>query len=169
MGAHADEAAEVSLADVMSRLGDLSDLFRRRLLEDADKRHLIEDLHDRVRRGESGMALEYLLPLVYRLLLIVDRLDDYKGADPMFAGSVRSELLLALHQHGVESIDGDSDSGGTVDPAFHEVVTVVGEPPGDLRVGEVVQRGFRYGPRLLRPARVVAEYQVTEHRERRAP
>jgi molecular chaperone GrpE (heat shock protein) len=144
----------VTLADVTQKLDELRDLFRRRLLDDGDKRRLIDELHDRTRRAENGVSLEYLLPLVYRLFLIVDRLDDYHGADAAFADSIRRELLLALHQHGVESIE----ASGQTDPTWHELVAVSGRPPGDLVVTDVVQRGFRYGSRLLRPARVLAEY-----------
>jgi molecular chaperone GrpE (heat shock protein) len=141
--------------DLMRILDELRDLFRRRLLDDRDKRLLVEELHDRVQRAEEGIALEYLLPLIFRIMLVVDRLDDYAGADPDFVASIREEMLLAFSQHGVESVDGL----GPVDPGFHEVVGVQGgrdRPGAALMVERVVQRGFRYGARLLRPARVTA-------------
>ncbi|MDN3353874.1 nucleotide exchange factor GrpE [Actinomadura sp. DC4] len=140
--------------DLIRILDELRDLFRRRLLDDRDKRLLVEELHDRVRRAEEGVALEYLLPLIFRIMLAVDRLDDYSGADPDFVASVREEMLLAFSQHGIESID----ALGPVDPAFHEVVDVQGgdRTGTELLVGRVIQRGYRYGGRLLRPARVSA-------------
>ena len=150
----------VTTNDLLRRLDELQELFRRRLLDDREKRILLDDLHDRARRAEEGVALEYLLPLIYRLTLIVDRLDAYQGDDRAFAASLRAELLQALHQHGVESLE----PTGPVDPAWHETISITGEPPGELIATQVVQRGFRYGSRLLRPARVQAEFKAPTRR-----
>jgi molecular chaperone GrpE (heat shock protein) len=141
--------------DIVRILDELRDLFRRRLLDDRDKRMLVEELHDRMRRAEEGVALEYLLPLIFRIMLVIDRLDDYTGGDPDFVASIREDLLLGFGQHGVETVD----AAGPVDPGLHEVVEVQdgGERSGaPLVISRVIQRGFRYGARLLRPARVIA-------------
>ena len=67
---------------------------------------------------------------------------------------VHKELLGALQAAGIEPID---PTGEAFDPELHEALSSRpaedGEEPGT--VVETVQRGFRIGPTLIRPARVV--------------
>jgi molecular chaperone GrpE len=65
---------------------------------------------------------------------------------------IRRQLLEVLRRSGVESFDA---VGRDFDPAWHEAVTT--EPIGGHRDGEItaeLRRGYRIGPRLLRPAMV---------------
>lgn len=66
---------------------------------------------------------------------------------------VRQELLGALGRHGLCEIEA---LGAPFDPKVHEAMAQAVHPeaaPG--QVLEVLQRGYRLGERLLRPARVV--------------
>lgn len=150
------DAQDGSSADVLERLDRLADLFRRRLLEDRDKRRLIDELHERVRAAEAGPFRQYLRPLVLALALLVDRMDRYEGADPEFVASVRDELLDSLARHGIALVD----TGGPVDPTRHEVVAVEGEvrieEAGCAVVARAVRRGYQHDGWVFRPAQVVA-------------
>lgn len=141
-------------AGIEARLDELTDLFRRRLLDDRDKRRMLDDALDRVRAAEAGPFRQYLYPVVAALALVLDRLDAYEGADPDFAASVRDELLEVLGRHGVTPVVAD----GPVDPGRHEVVAVDGAPglTGTMEVTRLVRRGFEHAGWVFRPAQVVA-------------
>ncbi len=65
---------------------------------------------------------------------------------------VHRSLVEALRRHGLEVIDTD----GAFDPHVHEAL--LAQPAEDAEPGAVVQvlqKGYRLGDRVLRPARVV--------------
>ena len=75
--------------------------------------------------------------------------------DPLADGvrMILRGLLNTLEQHGVESFD---PSGEPFDPTVHDALStreVEGVEPGT--VVEVVEKGYRLGERIVRPARVV--------------
>lgn len=140
------------LSAIEARLDELTDLFRRRLLDDKDKRRLIDDEHERVRAAEVGPFRQFLHPVVTGLALVVDRLDAYEGTDPSFAASIRDELLDVLARHGVLPVP----DAGAVDPLRHEVVAMDGVQAAQMAVSRVVRRGFQHAGWVFRPARVVA-------------
>lgn len=163
------------------RIDALAALFERRILDDRDKRRLVDEARD-------GPYRQYLHPMVHRLALLVDRLDREAGgvAAPVgpeavdrgreaagpsaaagesagaggtdaseavadLARSVRDELLDALAAHGVREIR----AVGPFDPARQEAVSVdrdSGADPGTVTA--VVRRGFAHGDWVFRPARV---------------
>jgi molecular chaperone GrpE len=105
-------------------------------------------------RGAAGLAKE-LLPALDNL----DRaLEEASCADePLLAGVrlVRSELSAALARIGIESF---SPKGEAFDPALHEAMASLPQPPGGAASGtvvEVYQPGYRLGDSIIRPARVV--------------
>jgi molecular chaperone GrpE len=105
-------------------------------------------------RGAAGLAKE-LLPALDNL----DRaLEEASCRDePLLAGVrlVRSELSAALARVGIESF---SPLGETFDPALHEAMASLPQPPGAAASGtvvEVYQPGYRLGESIIRPARVV--------------
>jgi molecular chaperone GrpE len=105
-------------------------------------------------RGAAGLAKE-LLPALDNL----DRaLEEASRTDePLLAGVrlVRSELSAALARFGIESF---SPKGEAFDPALHEAMASLPQPPGGAPSGtvvEVYQPGYRLGESIIRPARVV--------------
>jgi molecular chaperone GrpE len=105
-------------------------------------------------RGVAKLAKE-LLPAIDNL----DRaLDAAASDDPLLDGVrlVRSELSAGLARVGVESF---SPLGEVFDPALHEAIASVPQPPDDGAqsgtVVEVYQDGYRLGEAIIRPARVV--------------
>jgi molecular chaperone GrpE (heat shock protein) len=140
------------LSAIEARLDELTDLFKRRLFDDKDKRRLIDNVHERLRAAEAGPFRQFLHPVVSGLALVVDRLDAYQGPDPDFAASIRDELLYVLGRHGVLPVPG----AGPVDPLLHEVVAVDGAQDAQMVVSRVVRRGFQHAGWVFRPAQVVA-------------
>lgn len=143
--------------------------FDRKILEDQDKRGLIQELYERVRVAERGQFLEYLGPFVYRIAMVIDRLDRFlaMATDPPkeeaesqteFVESIRAEMLSLLRQHQVDFVP----MSGPVDTEAHEVVGLHdGEGvtlESSLVIHRAVRRGYRYGERVIRPAQVIATH-----------
>lgn len=141
--------SEDSVAALSTRLDELTDLFRRRLLDDKEKKRAFDALYDRLERAERELEAEAILPLVRDLLLLVDRLDAHDDGDP-FVVSIAAELLESLRRSGVEPIA----MLDRFDPGRHEVVEVIHDAE-DGAVVRQVRRGWMIGDRLLRPAHVV--------------
>jgi molecular chaperone GrpE len=143
--------------DVRDRLTALEDLFRRRLLDDRDKRRAFDVLYERLESAERARAGDHVLPLVRPLLLLLDRLDGH-DSDDGFASSIRDELLEILRQNGVEEIEVAAD----FDPKLCEIVQV---RDADALSGdgvEVRRRGFRLGARVIRPSQIIISRDVDE-------
>jgi molecular chaperone GrpE (heat shock protein) len=142
------------IPDIQARLDELVDLFRRRLLDDRDKRRLIDEAFERVRSAEEGAFRQSLQPFAVGVALVIDRLDGYTGADPGFAASIRDELLDVLERQGVVEIE----AAGPVDPRLHEVSRVVDavDAGATPTVHHLLRRGYRHGDWVFRAARVVA-------------
>lgn len=129
------------------RLDQLSDLFRRRLLEDRTQRQLLFEQQERIDRLESDLSGERLVPLLRGLRGVVGRAMA-EGADS-FGASIAEEILEVLRAYGIEPIN----ELGDLDPLRHEVVEVVGSPAAPV-VGRIVTVGFAKRGRTLVPALV---------------
>jgi molecular chaperone GrpE len=136
------EAAEKRAREVVARSEAEVDAVRERLARDVERR---------VAEGRSG--------LLGGLLEVVDDLERALEAGPGEAAAIgrgveltRQKLLGLLRAQGVEPLD---LLGQPYDPHLAEAVAV--EPAGPEQDGLVVgelQRGYRLGDRILRPARV---------------
>ena len=121
----------------------------------------LQESEARVRRNAEKVYDETRSNLVLELLPVLDNLDRTIDAvrghvvTPLVEGvtMVRAQLEAVLLRYGVEQIDA---KGQSFDPAVHEAVTAV--PVTDrARVGMVIEQfepGYRFGTKLLRPARV---------------
>jgi molecular chaperone GrpE len=103
-------------------------------------------------RARSGVVKE-LLPVVDNL---ERALSSANAEETHLAGGVQlvhSELLGVLSRNGVEQFD---PTGQKFDPAEHEALTVRAEEGTEAGVVlDVVEKGYRAGEAVLRPARVV--------------
>ncbi len=120
-----------------------------------------ENYRKRVARESAGAQARGVASLAKELLPALDNLDRALDAaaqdDPLLEGVrfVRSELSDALARVGVESF---SPVGETFDPSLHEAMASTPQPAGGPASGtvvEVYQPGYRLGPTVIRPARVV--------------
>ncbi|MFG2299768.1 nucleotide exchange factor GrpE [Actinacidiphila glaucinigra] len=138
------------LREEMAALGDQ---FRRRLLNDREGRRGLDELRaelDHTRRAAEGRLAQ---PLLYDLVLLLDRVDRHPGVDGGFADSVGAELLTLLEKYGMTRIP---VTAGRFDPALQEAVGTVPAPRPELAgdVAEVVRHGYRMGDRVVRPQQV---------------
>jgi molecular chaperone GrpE len=121
-----------------------------------------DNFRKRVEREMQRMERVAVAGLLRRLLPV---LDDLARAETALQGPEEGEidraatlkilglLAEALRREGLERID--APPGAVFDPNEHEAVLTIptaGVPDGS--VAEVLQTGYRFGDRLLRPARV---------------
>ena len=113
----------------------------------------------RVEDDRSEFARAANIAVVINLLPLMDDLDRaLQNVDPQLAGLtwlegirlIQRKLRGLIEMLGVSEIDAD---GQTFDPAEHEAVT---QAPGEEnKVIAVIEKGYRLGDRLVRPAKVV--------------
>ncbi|HEY0189810.1 MAG TPA: nucleotide exchange factor GrpE [Kofleriaceae bacterium] len=122
----------------------------------------LEATEARLTRNAAREVEDAKAKLVQDMLPVLDNLDrtlraaqDHRADPAMLEGvrMVRAQLEAVLRGYGVERVEA---LGQRFDPTLHEAigVTQVGEPS---RHGVVVQQaepGYRFGGRLLRPAKV---------------
>jgi molecular chaperone GrpE len=106
-------------------------------------------------RGKAELA-KALLPVLDNLERAMEAAqigEQPEGALEQGILLTHRELRSALEQAGVEAID---PAGEKFDPEWHEAVSTSadgdGEPGG---IVDVLQKGYRIGEQLIRPARVV--------------
>jgi molecular chaperone GrpE len=127
------------------------------------RKRAARESEDALRRGktEVGKAVLPALDSLERALAANPvgpgrEAEEPTGGDPLAEGValVHKELQSALAAAGIEAID---PTGEAFDPELHEALSSRpaedGEEPGI--VVETVQRGYRIGTTLIRPARVV--------------
>ena len=122
----------------------------------------LEAAQARVERDAQRVQDETRQKLVAQLLPVMDNLDRTIFAaaksDPALTQGVRlvrSQLEGVLRGYGVERIA--ATRGDRFDPQLHEAISVVPvyEPAHHGLILEQAEPGYRFGDRLLRPAKVV--------------
>lgn len=116
-----------------------------------------ENVKKRLER-EKNQALEYAYEKIAKdLLPILDALDNAKAAAKEHSAIlegialVQDNFLKILSRHGVEAID----TSGEFDPNLHECIMQVAKPEAqDGQIAQVMQQGYKYKERTLRPAMV---------------
>ena len=145
------------VADAVDGMRDelavLGDQFRRRLLNDKEARRSLDGLLtelDHARKAAEGRLVQ---PLLYDLVLLIDRVERQAPQGDAFADSVAAELLALLEKYGMTRIPA---TRGRFDPETQEAVGVIPalspEQSGD--VAEVVRDGYRIDERVVRPQHV---------------
>ncbi|MEU9638873.1 nucleotide exchange factor GrpE [Streptomyces tendae] len=134
-------------------LAALGDQFRRRLLNDREARRSLDGLLtelDQARRAAEGRIVQ---PLLYDLVLVVDRVERQAAQGDAFAGSVAAELLGVLEKYSMTRIP---VTHGPFDPDLQEAVGTITalSPEQNGRVAEVVRHGYRMDERIVRPQQV---------------
>lgn len=118
------------------------------------RRRAARDLEESVSRGRAEVLLDVVTVLddVDRALASMGEAES--AGDPVLAGIhlIRARLEEMLRRHGVTEIEAE---GRIFDPHVHEAVLQV--PASDVPdgcVAQVLQRGYWFGERVLRPAKV---------------
>jgi molecular chaperone GrpE len=124
--------------------------YRKRALRDQER--LVAHAHERLVRE--------LLPILddlERTLEAAERHEEAQLVDGVKL--VEKSLRAALAKEGLTEID----TGGQFDPHVHEALLTQTSPdaePGSVL--DVVQRGYRLGDKVVRPARVVVAAETSE-------
>jgi molecular chaperone GrpE len=119
-----------------------------------------DNFRKRTAREQAAMTERATESLVKELLPVLDDLERALEAAELHEEAkleegvalVHRALVETLRRHGLEQIETD----GAFDPHVHEAL--LAQPADDVAPGavaQVLQKGYRLGDRVLRPARVV--------------
>ena len=151
--AAAEESLEERLAAAEARAGEhLADLQRLAAEFDNFRKRTARDQAELVERAAERLVKE-LLPVLddlERALEAAEQHEEAKLEDGVRL--VHRALADALRREGLVEIDAD----GAFDPHVHEAL--LAQPAEDAEPGavlQVLQKGYRLGDRVLRPARVI--------------
>jgi molecular chaperone GrpE len=118
-----------------------------------------DNYRKRVARDQESLAARAHERLVKELLPVLDNLERALEAGEQHEEAklaegvalVARELRAALEREGLHEIETD----GKFDPHVHEALLTQPSEAEEGSVIEVLQKGYRLGDRVLRPARVV--------------
>jgi molecular chaperone GrpE len=145
------EAAEHKLVGVQAKFDELRAQMER---ETAEMRQRLQRHNEQRMQIEKSEFLTSLLPILDNLGLAVKAGETDASFDNLLIGvrgtaRMFEQTLLGL---GVEPIDA---VGKDFDPELHEAVEMVeAEAEMDGKITSEFSRGYKFGDRLLRPARV---------------
>jgi molecular chaperone GrpE len=143
------EAERDELLDRLRRVAADFDNYRKRAARDQEQ--LVARAHERLMKA--------LLPVVddlERALVAAAEHEEAKLHEGVEL--VARELHAALKREGLEEID----TTGSFDPHVHEALLSHPSEAEEGAVVEVLQKGYRLGDRVLRPARVVVSQGTPE-------
>ncbi len=146
------EAERDDYLDQLRRLAAEFDNYRKRVARDQES--VVARAHERLMK-----ALLPVLDDLERALVAAEEHEEAKLHEGV--GLVARELRKALEREGLEEIE----TAGAFDPHVHEALL---SQPSELDEGsvvEVLQKGYRLGDRVLRPARVVVSQGVPQETE----
>lgn len=155
-----DAASAERYPTVVEELKARSEAAEKRASEAVARAHAeLDAVRERLQRDVERRVMEGKSRLLGGLLEVLDNLDRaacVAQADAAVVAEgvelIRKQLLSLLKSEGVEPIE---TLGLEYDPNVAEAVAVqTVEPDSDNLVLEVMQRGYRYGETILRPARV---------------
>jgi molecular chaperone GrpE len=125
-----------------------------------------DNFRKRVARDQEAQAARAHERLVKELLPVLDDLERALVAAEEHEEAkleegvrlVHRELRSALGKEGLVEIETD----GAFDPHVHEALLTQPSDEDDGAILEVIQKGYRLGDRVLRPARVVISQEAPE-------
>jgi molecular chaperone GrpE len=144
-------AAEAKLVGVQAKFEEVKTQMERETQEMRGR--MQKTLEDRAKQGQFSF-LTTLLPVLDNLILAIDHAEKDSSLEHLLGGvkgTARSfeQALLSVGVEPVKSI------GEEFNPELHEAVDMVAvEPEDDGKITAEYSRGYRFGDRLLRPARV---------------
>jgi molecular chaperone GrpE len=146
------EAERDDYLDQLRRVAAEFDNYRKRVARDQEG--VVARAHERLMK-----ALVPVLDDLERALVAAEEHEEAKLHEGV--GLVARELRKALEREGLQEIETE----GAFDPHVHEALL---SQPSELDEGsvvEVLQKGYRLGDRVLRPARVVVSQGVPQETE----
>lgn len=145
------EAAEAKLVGVQAKFDEIKTQMERETQE--MRQRLMKTLEDRAKQGQFNF-LTTLLPVLDNLNLAIDHAErdaSFENLVGGIKGTARS-FEQALTNVGVEAVPA---IGAEFNPELHEAVDMVEAALGDDgKITAEYSRGYKFGDKLLRPARV---------------
>jgi molecular chaperone GrpE len=118
-----------------------------------------ENSRTRVARDQEGLVARAHERLVKELLPVLDDLERALEAAAQHEEAKLEEGVRLVHRELVEALAREGlvevETDGQFDPHVHEALVSQPSEQEDGSVIEVLQKGYRLGDRVLRPARVV--------------
>ncbi len=118
-----------------------------------------ENYRKRVARDQEGLVARAHERLVKELLPVLDDLARALEAAAQHEEAKLEEGVRLVHRELVEALAREGlvevETDGQFDPHVHEALVSQPSEQEDGSVIEVLQKGYRLGDRVLRPARVV--------------
>jgi molecular chaperone GrpE len=143
------EAERDEYLDHLKRLAADFENYRKRAVRDQES--LVARAHERL--------VKELLPVLDDLERALEAAEEHEEAElEEGVRLVHRELKDALAKEGLVEIDSD----GRFDPHVHEALLSQPSTEDDGAILEVIQKGYRLGDRVLRPARVVVSQGAPE-------
>lgn len=150
--ADAIEALRAELEDERERAKSSYQSWQRTAADFQNYKRRVEDERSETARLASAALVINMLPLIDDLERALQNVDAHLAGLTWVDGIrlIYRKFQALLEMAGVQEIEAD---GQMFDPALHEAVS---QAPGeDNKVVSVVQRGYRLGDRVIRPAMVV--------------
>jgi molecular chaperone GrpE len=145
---------DARVAELEAQVRELNDKWLRSEAELANYRKRVAREMEDVERGARERVLSQIVALADDLERALDAAEQGEQGGPIVAGVrlVHERVREILRAHGVEVVD---PVGKPFDPHEAEAVLEV-EAPGRVpgTVVDVIEKGYRRGERLLRPAKV---------------
>jgi molecular chaperone GrpE len=151
------------IAELAQEVGQLRDLFQRRLLDDKAKNALVVTVQEQVRATHELLRRRQLETLFKEALMAVDRLRAEEPSREL-SESVSDELLEVFRRRGLQEIDDSGDFDGRIHQAVATVPASEMFPAGSIV--DVRRQGYLLEDRVLRPAQVTIATPVDDHEPR---
>jgi molecular chaperone GrpE len=145
------EAAEAKLVGVQAKFEEIKTQMERETQEMRSR--MQKTLEDRAKQGQFNF-LTTLLPVLDNLNLAIDHAEKDSSLEHLLGGvkGTARSFEQALLSVGVEAIP---SVGTEFNPELHEAIDMVEtDADSDGKITAEYSRGYKFGERLLRPARV---------------
>ncbi len=145
------EAAETKLVDVQKRFDQAKNNLEKETAE--MRQRLTKTIEDRAKQGQFNF-LTTLLPVLDNLNLAIAASEQDSSFEHLLSGvkgTARSfeQALMSVGVEPIQAIDADFN------PELHEAVDMVSvEPENDDKITAEYACGYKFGEKLLRPAKV---------------
>jgi molecular chaperone GrpE len=145
------ESAEAKLVGVQKKFDDIKSQMERETAE--MRQRLMKTLEDRAKQGQFNFLVT-LLPVLDNLNLAINASETDASFEHLLEGvkGTARSFEQALTSVGVEPV---ASVGADFNPELHEAVDMIPvEFDRDDKITAEYSRGYKFGERLLRPARV---------------
>lgn len=145
------KAAESKLVSVQAKFEEAKTNLEKETQE--MRQRLMKTLEDRAKQGQSNFIMT-LLPVLDNLNLAIDHAEKDSSLENLMGGVTGTARSFenALREVGVEPV---ASVGSKFDPEMHEAIDMIEvTPEEDGMIMSEYSRGYKFGEKLLRPAKV---------------